>query len=94
MIPKELLAKTRLKFSGNSCEESKFDIFVQIIFNIGQKKGTAMSLKPSVKQGGVSVMVWGCILATDVGDLIKILLPESHLEVHHQILIHGAIPSG
>ena len=50
-------------------------------------------LQPSVKHGGGSVMVWGCISASGVGDIVRIdeIL---NAKKYRQILIHHAIPSG
>ena len=50
-------------------------------------------LQATVKHGGGSLQVWGCISANGVGDLVRIngIL---NAEKYRQILIHHAIPSG
>lgn len=48
------------------------------------------SLKPSVKHGGVSVMVWRCISASFVGDLVN----TDGIMNTDQMLIHHVMPSG
>ena len=50
-------------------------------------------LQATVKHGGGSLQVWGCIFANGVGDLVRIngIL---NAEKYRQILIHHAIPSG
>ena len=50
-------------------------------------------LKPTVEDGGSSIMVWGCLSANGVGDLVRID-GIVNTEKHRQILIHYAIPSG
>ena len=44
----------------------------------------------TVKHGGGSLQVWGCISANGDGDLVRILSAEKY----RQILIHHALPSG
>ena len=50
-------------------------------------------LRPSVKHGGGSVLVWGCISASGVGDIVRIE-GIMNAEKYRQVLIHHAIASG
>ena len=50
-------------------------------------------LRPSVKHGGGSVLVWGCISASGVGDTVQID-GIMNAEKYRHVLIHHAIPSG
>ncbi|CAK9818710.1 Transposable element Tcb1 transposase [Anthophora quadrimaculata] len=78
-------------------DESKFELFggKRRQF-VRRRKGEAYQeacLKPTVKHGGGSVMVWGCISANGVGDLIRIngkLTATQYLEILQQ----HAVPSG
>ena len=49
-------------------------------------------LKPTVKHGGGSIMVWGCLTANGVDALVKID-GIMNVEKYRQILIHYAIPT-
>ena len=59
---------------------------------IGEKYIDAC-LQPTVKHGGGSVMVWGCISANGVGDLVRVD-GIMNAAKYKQILIHHAILSG
>ena len=50
-------------------------------------------LKLTVKHGGGSIIVWGCLIANGVGDLVRIL-GIVNAEKYLQILVHHTIPSG
>ena len=50
-------------------------------------------LWPSVKHGGGSVLVCGCISASGAGDIVRID-GIMNAEKYRQVLIHHAIPSG
>ena len=50
-------------------------------------------LCPSVKHGGGSDLVWGCISASGVGDIVRID-GIMNAEKYRKVLIHHAIPSG
>ena len=52
-----------------------------------------MCLQPTIKHGGGSARVWGCISAGGVGDLFKID-EIMNAENHRQILMYHAVPSG
>ena len=49
-------------------------------------------MKPSVKHGGGSILVWECLTANGVSDFVRINGIKS-AEKYRQILIHYAIPS-
>ena len=49
-------------------------------------------LIPTVKHGGSSIMVLGCLTAIDVGDLVWIE-GIMNADKYRQILIHHTIPS-
>lgn len=57
-------------------DESKFELFSsKRKVTVWRKKGTALdpkNLKPTVKHGGGSVMVWGCMATSGVGKLVFI----------------------
>ncbi|MBN3274473.1 TCB2 transposase, partial [Polyodon spathula] len=78
-------------------DESKFEIFGcsrrQFVRRRAGERYTNECLQATVKHGGGSLQVWGCISANGVGDLVRIngLL---NAEKYRQILIHHAIPSG
>ena len=59
----------------------------------GRKQYNNECLQATVKHGGGSLQVWGCISANGVGDLVRIngVLND---ETYRQILIHHAIPPG
>lgn len=38
----------------------------------GGKRGTLVELRPTVKHGGGSIMLWGCFAAAEIGALHKI----------------------
>ncbi len=59
------------------------------LFTDGLESDTIMCLWATVKYGGGSLQVWGCISANGVGDLIKI----NDAAKYREILIHHAIPS-
>uniref|UniRef100_A0A3Q0QR15 Transposase Tc1-like domain-containing protein n=1 Tax=Amphilophus citrinellus TaxID=61819 RepID=A0A3Q0QR15_AMPCI len=78
-------------------DESKFEIFGSrrrkfVRRRVGERFRDEC-LEPTVKRGGGSVQVWGCISAHGPGDIVKIdgILNAAK---YHQILIHHAIPSG
>ena len=50
-------------------------------------------LQPTIKHGGGSIQVWGCISAEGAGDLVRVdgIMTA---ERYKQILIHHAVPSG
>lgn len=78
-------------------DESKFEMFGSnrrqyVRRRVGEKYIDAC-LQPSVKHGGGSVMVWGCMSADGVRDLVKID-GIMNAERYRQILIHHAVPSG
>ena len=52
-----------------------------------------VSLKPTVKYGGSSIMVWVRLTANGVGDLVRID-GIKNAEKYWQILIRHAFPSG
>ena len=52
-----------------------------------------MYLKPTVKHGGGSVQVWGCISAVGIGDSVRIE-GTMNADKYKQILIHHGILSG
>ncbi|CAK9827692.1 Transposable element Tc1 transposase [Anthophora retusa] len=77
-------------------DESKFEIFGNKRRQfVRRRKGEAYQegcLKPTVKHGGGSVMVWSCISANGVGDLIRIdgkLTATQYLKI-----LQHAVPSG
>ncbi|KAK6473362.1 extracellular calcium-sensing receptor-like [Huso huso] len=78
-------------------DESKFEIIGcsrrQFVRRRAGEWYTNECLQATVKHGGGSLQVWGCISANGVGDLVRIngLL---NAEKYRQILIHHAIPSG
>ena len=78
-------------------DESKFEIFGtkrrQYVRRRNGEQFKDMSLQPTIKYGGGSVQVWGCISAGGVGDLFKID-DIMNAEKYRQILIHHAVPSG
>ena len=51
-----------------------------------------VSLKTTLKHGEGSIMVWGCLTANSVGDLVRINI-LMNTEKYRQILMHHAIPS-
>ncbi|CAF3569100.1 unnamed protein product, partial [Rotaria sp. Silwood2] len=57
-------------------DESKFNLFGsdgrQIVWRQPQESMKRECLKPTVKYGGGSVMVWGCMAANGVGNLVLI----------------------
>ena len=49
-------------------------------------------VQPTIKHGGGSIQVWGCISAEGVGDLVRVdgIMTATR---YKQILIHHAVPS-
>ncbi len=78
-------------------DESKFEIFGcsrrQFVHQRAGEWYNNECLQATVKHGGGSFQVWGCISANGVGDLIRI---NSVLNAakYREILTHHAIPSG
>ena len=78
-------------------DESKFEIFgTKIHQYVRRRIGEAYQpecLNPTIKHGGGSLQVWGCLSSSGVGDLIKI---EGRLtgERYVDILRHHAVSSG
>ena len=78
-------------------DESKVEIFGcrrrQFVRRRAGERYNNECLQATVKHGGGSLQVWGCISANGVGDLVRIngIL---NAEKYRQILIHHAIPSG
>lgn len=75
-------------------DESKFEIFGRNRNGkVWRKKNTAMkeiNLLPTVKHGGGNVMVWGCMAASGVGNLVFIestMRKESYLKILQENLI-------
>ena len=74
-------------------EESKLGFF-------GRRVGERWKndcLQPSVKHGGGTVLVWGCISVSGVGDIVQIDVQTIHqysTVQDRQVLINHAIPSG
>ena len=75
----------------------KFDIFgsnrQQYVRRRVGERWKNECLQPSVKHGGGSVLIWGCISASGVGNIVRID-GIMNSEKHRQVLIHNAIPSG
>lgn len=78
-------------------DESKFELFGSRRRQyVRRRVGEAYNpdcLHPTIKHGGGSVLVWGCISSSGVGDLIRIdgkLTGERYVEILRQ----HAIPSG
>ena len=78
-------------------DKSKFEIFGrkrrQYVRRRSGEELQEPCLQPTVKHGGGSIQVWGCISAGGVGDLVRID-GIMNAEKYRQILIHHAIPSG
>lgn len=78
-------------------DESKFEIFGcsrrQFVRRRAGERYNNECLQATVKHGGGSLQVWGCISANGVGDLVRIN-GVLNAEKYRQILIHHAIPSG
>lgn len=78
-------------------DESKFEIFGNKRRAFCRRKPGERykpdCVKPTVKFGGGSVMVWGCFCYDGVGDLKKIdgIMRK---EDYHRILQHNVLPSG
>ena len=78
-------------------DKSKFEVFGShrrtFVRCRTSEKMLEECLTPSVKHGGVNVMVWGCFGAGKVGYLYKVkgILNK---EGYHSILQHHAIPCG
>ena len=55
-------------------DESKFNVFGsdgrQMVWRKANEEIITKQLKPTVKHGGGSVMIWGCISASGVGELV------------------------
>ena len=78
-------------------DESKFEIFSskrrQYVRRRNGESLKEICLKPTIKHGGGSINVWGCLSANGVGDLVRID-GIMNAEKYKQILIHHGIPSG
>ena len=78
-------------------DESKFEIFGskrrQYVRRRSGEELQEPCLQPTVKHGGGSIQVWGCISAGGVGDLVRID-GIMNAEKYRQIFIHHAIQSG
>ena len=78
-------------------DESKFELFGcnrrQYVRRRKGERYQPQCLVPTVKHGGGSLQVWGCLSSSGVGDLVKINGIMT-AEEYKQILIHHAIPSG
>ena len=78
-------------------DESKLEIFGcrrrQFVRRRAGERYNNECLLATVKHGGGSLQVWGCISASGVGDLVRIN-GVLNAEKYRQILIHHAIPSG
>ena len=78
-------------------DESKFEIFGSKRRMYCRRKSdeqhAPQCVKPTVKFGGGSVMLWGCFCYASVGTLVKIE-GKMRKEDYHRILQRSAIPSG
>ncbi|CAK9806963.1 Transposable element Tc1 transposase [Anthophora quadrimaculata] len=78
-------------------DESKFEIFGSkrrvFVRRSNKEKMLEQCAIPTVKHDGGSVMVWGCVSMTSVGDLIRID-EKMNKEMYKRILEQHAIPSG
>lgn len=78
-------------------DESKFEIFGshrrQFVRRKVSERFHPSCIKPTVKHGGGSVMVWGSFSYEGVGELLNIE-GIMNKEMYHKILQHQAIPSG
>ena len=78
-------------------DESKFEIFgTKRRQYVRRRLGGELKvccLQPTIKHGGGSIQVWGCISAEGVGDLVRVdgIMTAQR---YKQILIHHAVPSG
>lgn len=58
------------------CDESKFNVFgsdgMERVWRKPNKELDVKNVKATVKHGGGSIMVWGCIAAAGVGNLVEI----------------------
>ena len=71
--------------------ESKYEILSLKRRKFGEQMKD-VCLKPTVKYGGGSIMVWRCLIANGLSDLDRID-GITNVEKYRQILIHHAIPS-
>ena len=78
-------------------DESKFEIFgtkrLQYVRRRNGEQFKDMCLQPTIKHGGGSVQVWGCISAGGVGDLFKID-GIMNAEKYEQILSYLVVSCG
>lgn len=83
------------------CDESKFNIFGsdgrQMIWRKKNEELKSYNLLPTVKHGGGSVMVWGCISTAGVGELVfieSIMNAEVYLKILQTSLLKSAETMG
>lgn len=78
-------------------DESKFELFGnnrrQYVRRRVNERFLPECLVPTVKHGGGSLQVWGCISANGVGDLVRVN-GIMDADKYKQILQHHAIPCG
>ncbi len=79
-------------------DESKFEIFGagkrrMYVRRMANERFKSYCLKPTVKHGGGSVMVWGGVCAVGVVPLVRIkgIMDQ---KVYHSILVRKALPGG
>lgn len=83
--------------TGLWSDKSKFEIFKsnrkQYVRKRVGERWRIDSLQPSVKHVGESVLVWGCISASDVGNIVQIYGLNMNTQKYTQDLIHHTIPN-
>ena len=86
------LTKIGMKISEKECNGVTNPSLKYVRRRVGERWKNG-GLWPSVKHGGGSVLVWGCISASGVGDIVwtdGII----NAGMYRHVLIHHAIPSG